>query len=121
MNFGWGQEDLLNLSENIGIRTNRNKLTTKLEMRFLLRGMKFLNSLLGGGSSSKTQLLSRWSSFSLWKGYMMWLLLIAEGRQRLHLASQKPKAAAAELVANPTVTAIMSPFQLFPISNGVYG
>lgn len=52
---------------------------------------------------------------------MMWLLPIVEGRQRLHLASQKPKAAAAGLVANPTVTAIMSLFQLFPISNGLYG
>lgn len=59
--MGWGQKDLPTLKENIGVRTNGNKLTTELEMRFLLRGMKFWNSLPGGGLSSKTQLLSRWS------------------------------------------------------------
>lgn len=46
--MGWGQKDLLNLKENIGIRTNGNKITEELEMRFLLRGKK---SLPGGGLS----------------------------------------------------------------------
>lgn len=57
-NVGWSQKDPLNLKENTGVRTNGNKQTTELEMRFLLRGMKFWNSLPGEGLSSKTQLLS---------------------------------------------------------------
>lgn len=56
--MGWGQKDPPSLQENTGIRTNGNKLTAELEMRFLLRGMKFWNSLPGEGLSSKTQLLS---------------------------------------------------------------
>jgi len=61
VNTEWGRKDLLNLKENIGIRTNGNKLTAELEMRFLLRGMKFWSSLPEGGLSSKTQLLARCS------------------------------------------------------------
>lgn len=56
--MGRGQKDPLNLKENTGTRTNGNKLTAELEMRFLLRGMKFWNSLPGEGLSSKMQLLS---------------------------------------------------------------
>lgn len=56
--MGWGQKDPLNLKENTGIRTNGNKPTAELEMKFLLRGMKFWNSLLGEGLSSKPQPLS---------------------------------------------------------------
>lgn len=49
----------------------------------------------------------------------MWLLPIAEGRQRLGLVSQKPAAAAAGLVVNATAARAL--LQVFPLSNGVHG
>lgn len=44
----WRQKDLLNLKENVGRRTNGNKVTTELRVRFLLRGMKFWNGFPRG-------------------------------------------------------------------------
>lgn len=74
------QKDLSNLKENVGLRTNGNRLTTELEMRFLLRGMKFWNSLPGGGLSSKNCFKDGVSAVSE-RGCMARLLLIAgEGR-----------------------------------------